>query len=68
MITNFYPIKSSITEFSLLCQPYTEEKLKRLRQDYNSTHSFFRVTTKSLSELAITSNDLQNLLADRRAA
>lgn len=43
MITNFYPIESSTTEFTLQCLPYSEEKLDELRQAHNRTYSFFRV-------------------------
>lgn len=43
MITNFYPIESSVSEFTLQCIPYSEEKLEELRQAHNRTYSFFRV-------------------------
>lgn len=40
--TNFFPISFDAEEFEIERLPYSHEKLRSLRQQYNATHSFFR--------------------------
>lgn len=42
MFTNLFPIELEFENFSIQRLPYTEEKLKELRELHNSTHSFFK--------------------------
>lgn len=42
METNIYPIKIEFSDYQITRTPYSEEKLKELRIEYNNTHSFFR--------------------------
>ena len=42
MHSNFYPITIPFDEFQIQRTAYSEEKLKALRRNHNTTHSFFR--------------------------
>jgi hypothetical protein len=40
--TNFYPINLEFDEYTILQIPYREGFLQELRDQHNSTHSFFK--------------------------
>ena len=42
MLTNFYPIKITFEDYDIWRIPFKEGRLDKLRELYNSTHSFFR--------------------------
>lgn len=42
MVTNFFPIHFNSEELHVQRVPYDDDLLKSLRDNYNSTHSFFR--------------------------
>lgn len=42
MNLNFFPIRFDFNEYQINTEPYSDERIKELRQMYNTTHSFFR--------------------------
>lgn len=42
MNLNFFPINFDFKEYQINTEPYFDERIKELRQMYNTTHSFFR--------------------------
>ncbi|CEN45192.1 Piwi domain-containing protein [Capnocytophaga canis] len=42
MQLNYFPINIEFEKFQILTEPYNEERLRELRNLYNTTHSFFR--------------------------
>lgn len=42
MILNYFPIKLDFTDYQVITETYTNERLQELRRDYNTEYSFFR--------------------------
>ena len=42
MNLNFFPINFDFRKYQINTEPYSDERIKELRQKYNTTHSFFR--------------------------
>src|SRR5690554_686740 len=42
MQLNYFPIQFDFSDYQVITEPYSEERLQELRQAYNATYSFFR--------------------------
>tara|TARA_R100000687_G_C6405545_1_gene143914 strand:- start:19 stop:249 length:231 start_codon:yes stop_codon:yes gene_type:complete len=42
MQLNYFPIKFDFSDYQIITETYSDERLQELRQKYNTTYSFFR--------------------------
>ena len=42
MQLNYFPIHFEFSDYQVITVPYTDERLRELRRDFNSSYSFFR--------------------------
>ncbi len=42
MQLNYFPIRFDFSDYQIITETYSDERLQELRQNYNSSYSFFR--------------------------
>ena len=42
MQLNYFPIQFDFSDYQVITEPYSDERLQELRQAYNASYSFFR--------------------------
>ena len=72
MVTNFYPINFDFEKYQVLRVPAEPDLLKELRDEHNSTHSFFKdgdyiyISNKNGDDLGIGNTVTMSVFEDRK--